>query len=131
MLDRVIQYQKRMDATARMKFLAISAFQETVSFRLPWDVAGILIERGQSCVRYVSPDTEMKNLIEQRSSSVIELYEIISLMFALNRKFNGVMCCTAALRHFVAFCRKAKFSAGNKGKQECLDDVFITLKAAR
>ncbi|MFW7225993.1 MULTISPECIES: hypothetical protein [unclassified Serratia (in: enterobacteria)] len=120
MLERVIQYQKRTDATVRMKFLACSAFHETVSIKLPWDMVGISIEMQKGSIIHECTDVEMITLVEQCAPSAIELQEIISQMLKLNRKFNGIM-------HFAAFCRKARFNIESNAASNCLDEVFMSL----
>ncbi|MBS3895077.1 hypothetical protein [Serratia marcescens] len=120
MLERVVQYQKRTDATVRMKFLACSAFHDTLSVKLPWDMVGISIEMQKGGMIHECTDGEMKRLVEQCAPSAIELQEIIRQMIALNRKFNGVM-------HFASFCRKVAFNIESKAASNCVDEIFINL----
>lgn len=103
MLNRVLDFLDRSDATVEMKATAQNAFEDALSVRLPINIMNF----SKSChdnpgmkeeVDRVNVEREREWSSEHLVHSLEELNKIVGIMFYINRKFNKIIYLYVLLR---------------------------------
>ncbi|WP_288430177.1 hypothetical protein [uncultured Pantoea sp.] len=102
MMKKVSDFLEREDASPRLKNLAVSAFHDAISFRLPANLFRFRKKRHDNDPRAVKAERRAKEGLRKDTSSAAaleELESLIEMMYTINLSFNQILFLIAALPH--------------------------------
>ncbi len=100
MLDRVMKFLEREDATKHLKSFAVHAFHDSTSFRLPLGLVQFRKKREENDPEVRKAEKKFNEASRKDTSSAQarqELDSLIEMMFTINLSFNKIVFFLACL----------------------------------
>jgi len=102
MMKRVTDFLERTDASTHLKIMAVSAFDDAVSVRLPLHLLGFRRKRQANDPMAKKAEKRARESLRKDKSSALarqELDSLIEMMMTINLSFNKVLFLLACLPH--------------------------------